>query len=216
MKRWFAKIEFRRTVKKLRNTRYKHLLIEIDKIKARRILEVGIYNGRNSERMIRAAKMHYAPEKVEFFGFDLFEMITTDVAQKEKTADKIPPTMEQVRHQLAGTGANIHLYMGYSQDTIPDFVRSEQGRVPIDFIFIDGGHSVETVMMDWKNLQPLIGKDTVVIMDDYYGEGVAEGCRSLIKSLDLNEFNVSILEPAQVFEKADGPLSINFVRVRRV
>ena len=38
----------------------------------------------------------------------------------------------------------------------------------IDFVFIDGGHSIETIKNDWLNIQKLINKKSVVIFDDYY------------------------------------------------
>lgn len=201
---------------RLKDKRYKHLLLEIDSIKARRILEVGVYTGKNSKRMIRTAMMHHAPSRIEYFGFDLFELLTSEVAEKEKTADKVPPTMEQIRLLLAATGANIHLFKGYSHDSIPDFLRTEYALNPIDLIFIDGGHSEETIMADWTNLQPVIGDKTVVIFDDYYQESAKDGCRNLISSLDPEKFRASILKPSQTFQKDTGPLVISFAKVTRV
>lgn len=216
MKKWLARLWYKRTVSRLRDNRYKHLLLEIDSINARRILEVGVYNGRNSKRMIRTAMMHHAPGRIEYFGFDLFELITSEIAEKEKTADKVPPTMEQIHHLLAPTGANIHLFKGYSHDSITDFMKTEHAINPMDFIFIDGGHSEETIMADWGNLQPVIGDKTVVVFDDFYQESAKDGCRNLISSLDPEKYNITILKPSQTFQKDTGPLVISFVKVTRI
>ncbi|MDF1526212.1 MAG: class I SAM-dependent methyltransferase [bacterium] len=216
MKKWLARLWYKRTIGRLKNSRYKHLLLEVDSIKARRILEVGVYNGRNSKRMIRTAMMHHASSRIEYFGFDIFDQVTLEVAEKEKTADKMPLPMEQVRLQLTSTGANIYLFQGCSHESIPNFSKTEHALIPMDFIFIDGGHSEETIMADWKNLQSVIGEKTVVVFDDYYQESAQDGCRSLISSLDPEEYCTTILEPSQIFQKDTGPLVISFAKVTRV
>lgn len=119
MRKWLARLWYKRTIGRLKDKRYKHLLLEIDSIKARRILEVGVYNGRNSKRMIRTAMMNYAPSRIEYFGFDLFELVTSEVAEKEKTADKVPPTIDQIRLLLAPTGADVHLLKDISMTAFP-------------------------------------------------------------------------------------------------
>ena len=52
--------------------RYSNLLKIILKTKSRKILEIGVYKGRRSLEMIKAAKSFNS--KVIFFGFDMFEM----------------------------------------------------------------------------------------------------------------------------------------------
>ena len=53
------------------------------------------------------------------------------------------------------------LVIGDSRETIP---RSDEEKV--DFLFIDGGHTVDVACADIKNCKRLCGPDTVVVIDD--------------------------------------------------
>ena len=50
--------------------RYVNLLIQIFKKKPKKIVEIGVYNGRRAIQMIEAAKIFN--KDVEYYGFDLF------------------------------------------------------------------------------------------------------------------------------------------------
>ena len=82
----------------------------------------------------------------------------------------------------------------------------------MDLIFIDGGHTIETINNDWKYCQKLMDRNTVVIFDDYWNI-VGSGCKPLIDSLDKNKFEVTILEPKDCFKKSWGILETQMVRV---
>jgi len=49
----------------------------------------------------------------------------------------------------------------------------------IDFLFIDGDHSVEAVKNDWNNYSPLVGSGGIIAFHDYdysaFARGVKEG-----------------------------------------
>ena len=72
------------------------------------------------------------------------------------------------------------LIMGNTRKTLPKF-KPER---PIDFVFIDGGHSVETIQSDWENVEKLMHENTVVIFDDYYDDTEKVGCKTIVDSLD--------------------------------
>ena len=38
----------------------------------------------------------------------------------------------------------------------------------MDFIYIDGGHSLETIKNDWDYTKNLMHKGTIVLFDDYW------------------------------------------------
>ena len=93
-----------------------------------------------------------------------------------------------------------------------------------DFIYIDGGHSFDTIQSDWENLSGFIKENTLIIFDDYYiyissdsTAGVEDdleptfGCSKLIDSLDKNLWNVTLLPHYDQF----GPRKVYFVLVTK-
>jgi hypothetical protein len=97
-------------------------------------MEIGTWNGEHASQMIEEAKKNFAPEEIEYHGFDLFELLDDKTTSEEYA--KIPPTLEAVRKKLAKTDAKISLYKGYTKETLPKVINDLQ---KMDFIFIDGG-----------------------------------------------------------------------------
>ena len=58
---------------------------------------------------------------------------------------------------------------------------------PVDFVWLDGGHSIETIRSDWENIKRCLTPDAVVFFDDYFeGGGIdttVTGCNSLLAEL---------------------------------
>jgi predicted O-methyltransferase YrrM len=206
---------FSRAVGKLRRLflgpkRYQYLFQTIDQKHCRRIMEIGTWNGRRALQMIERAKKYRPAGEVEYYGFDLFELMTEAINQAELS--KKPPTCDEVKRQLVESGAKIFLYKGFTQNTLPEVVE----KLPkMDLIFIDGGHSLETITNDWNYAAQLMDKNTVVIFDDYYFDRNDVGCKRIVEGIDPNEFQVTILPRRDRFRKGWGLLSINFVKVEK-
>jgi hypothetical protein len=62
----------------------------------------------------------------------------------------------------------------------------------MDFIFIDGGHSLKTIESDWRYAQVVMDPNAIVNFYDYWNRSDA-GCKALIDALDGAKFNVEIL-----------------------
>jgi hypothetical protein len=130
-----------------------------------------------------------------------------------------PSSEADVKAFLGRTGADIHLYQGFSQVTLPAFVEQWRERpFHIDLIFIDGGHAEETIREDWRNVEQLLGPGTIAIFDDYYPEDYSAhigraGCQYVVDSLDRARYDVSVLEPQDCFQNGWGELRINLARV---
>ena len=146
--------------------RYAHLLAEISSIKAKRIIEIGVYRCERAIEMISTALTHGG--EVSYTGFDLFEDFATYPLKDEELSYKDPPrTMGESLELLARRfpGMKIELVKGDSRKTLTDYVASV--REAPDFVFIDGGHSFDTTMSDWKNIEKIMGANTTVCIDDY-------------------------------------------------
>lgn len=189
--------------------RYEHLVKIVDKYKCRRIMEIGTWNGNHALRMLETAKKHWHPKQIEYYGFDLFEDI--EDKQIEEEFSKKPPPYNKMKEKLEQTGTKIKLYKGDTMNTLPNVISD----LPkMDFIFIDGGHSLKTVENDWNYSKELMHDKTFVIFDDYWDRDDA-GCRRIVNSLDKKEFLVEILKPTDKFKKDWGTLRINFVKVMK-
>ena len=211
-----VKHRLRRSLKYRHARRYSRLLHEVEQRAPKSILEVGVYEGVRAREMIDAASLSDAAESIRYYGFDLFDLFTPDVLESELS--KTPLSQAQVARRLSRSGAQVKLFQGLSQETLPRFVEEQRG-APLDFIFIDGGHAIETIRSDWQNLQRVTGDDTVVIFDDYYVDcpwlTQRFGCNRVLEELDPNSFGYELVSPPDVFRKAEGDLRVALARVWR-
>ncbi|MFC1731689.1 class I SAM-dependent methyltransferase [candidate division KSB1 bacterium] len=189
--------------------RYRYIFKNIKNIKAKNILEVGTWNGSRALEMIKCAQRFTSPSDISYYGFDLFELIDDDIYKEELS--KYPPTKQEVQKKIGKTEAQIYLFQGNTKETLPEAIK----KLPkMDFIFIDGGHSIETIQSDWENIKTLMHANTVVLFDDYWRNRVDVGCKAIVDNINEDIFNVEILPIVDIFENKDfGHLEIQFAKV---
>jgi len=138
--------------------RYKHLLQLIDIFQPRTIVEIGTWNGHNAIRMLQRAAQYR--ENPYYIGYDLFEE-ATDETDAEEFNVKAHIPMETVQSEIksACPASEVALVQGNTRETLSE----EQGLIA-DFVFIDGGHSVETIEHDYNAVKG----SSVIVFDDYY------------------------------------------------
>ena len=189
--------------------RYRQLIDAVQETRAKNILEIGTYFAVRSKQMINAAKKFRATHEISFYGFDLFENLT-EQQFKEEISKKSPP-LSWVREELEKTGTNIHLFPGDTRVSLSEAVPS----LPeMDVVFIDGGHSIETIESDWKNVEKVLKKGSVVIFDDYWPDRTDAGAKPIVDAIDRERYDVTILPIVDVFDNPNhGRLTIQFARV---
>ena len=138
--------------------RYSNILSIILYYKPKSIAEIGVYRGVRSREMIQAAKIFN--KNIEYFGFDLFEMINKKIQKKELS--KIPYSKKDIQNKLS-KHAKVKLFKGYTKKTL-DKLKNKK----VDLIFIDGGHRLSTIQNDWIKSKKVQKKHTIIIFDDYY------------------------------------------------
>lgn len=154
-------------------SRYLELLELIDKYKPKSLIEIGVWNGANAIRMINRAKQHHSA--VTYIGYDLFEDASADTDSKEfnvKSHNHMNAVAAYIRSE---TGVTPKLVKGDTNVTLP------KGLIA-DFVFLDGGHSVQTIAHDYE----CVKGSAVVVLDDYYTDGVDTqkyGCNSIVAPL---------------------------------
>lgn len=158
--------------------RYDQLLKAIDLFMPQIIVEIGTWSGYNAVRMIKQAQKHRSG--VWYIGYDLFEDATDDTDAEELNL-KQHYTVEQVTDYISKACPDVefNLIKGNTRQTLKN--------VEADFVYIDGGHSLETVEHDYNAVK----NSKVVIFDDYYiadKDGVCQdtsivGCNKLVKGI---------------------------------
>ena len=174
------------------------------------IVEIGVWRGDAARQMIKAASRKR--ERVRYWGFDLFEEgASDDVLHHEVSPNPLP--MKEVFDRLSSLGADITLVPGQSSETLP-----ATDLPPIEFVFIDGGHSYETVSADWNNIQPKLAPDAVVVFDDYTNVDAVRhegfGVRRCVEQIE-STWEVEFLDPVDRFPREYGTFETQLVRVAK-
>ena len=180
------------------------LLSEIEKYKPKNFLEVGVYQGVTSRNVCEKLKIIHNTN-FNFFGIDLFEDSNTDLDNKEMTVKhnrisnpikhlifnlilkKDLNCMDSVKSLLGKFQSNTKLLKGFSEEQLLNLDLEK-----IDFVFLDGGHSYETVKKDLEILISKLKAGKIIICDDYdqasYGvkKAVDELSSKVTEIKDLN------------------------------
>ena len=136
-------------------TRYDKLIDLISIYEPRSIVEIGTWNGGNAIRMLQAAKQFH--ESPQYVGYDLFEEATAQTdAEEFNVKQHYFRDAVEAKIKKHCPWAEVNLIKGNTRDTL----RS----VTADFVFIDGGHSLETIAHDYEAVK----HSGVIVFDDYY------------------------------------------------
>ena len=163
--------------------RYSIILSTIFYYKPKSIIEIGVYRGVRAKEMIQAAQIFN--KNIEYFGFDLFEMINKKIQRKELS--KIPYSKKDIKNNLSKY-AKVRLFKGYTSKTL-DKLKNKK----VDLIFIDGGHRLGTIKNDWKKSIKFQKKNTIIIFDDYYLDNKKIirnfGCNLVVNKIDEKKYS---------------------------
>lgn len=162
--------------------RYTQLLDLIRETKPSSIIEIGTWNGLRAIEMCKVALQF--SESVHYIGYDLFED-ATDKTDAEEFNIKPHFSITKVSTLLKKTfGDNKHfsfeLIKGNTKETLKQHI--------VDFVFIDGGHTVETIQNDYSYVK----ESKIIVFDDYY--------------LDFNQqdIDLDLIGANRIVDKIDG------------
>ncbi len=148
----------------------------------RRIMEIGVADGENAKNMIKVAIRNFSPEKVEYYGFDLF-------------GGNDDFRLKQVRQKLKETRCKFKLFKGDSVKTLPKALKT----LPkMDLIFIDGGHSYPMVKSDWENSKTLMHNETAVFFHNYDFAGP----KMVVDNISREKYQMKIIHPKSDYDTA--------------
>lgn len=187
------------------------LLKEIEYYKPTNFLEVGVFQGVTSRNICeKLNKLNKG--KFLFHGIDLFENTDLNIDNYEMTEKKKKISnpfknlifniilkknlfaLDSVKNFLKKFGKNVILHQGFSHTELLKINLST-----IDMVFLDGGHSYETVSNDLSIILKGIKKEKIIICDDYdqinYGvKKAVDELRGTVKEIiNLNQRLVKIV-----------------------
>lgn len=159
--------------------RYHHIYDCIRDCKPKTIIDIGVHDGDRSQKIILTAKEYNSD--IQYYGYDMWEDLSDEQVHSEFLYPKKKKTFQEAQTKIAAVlgPSQFFLTKGDTRITLPSFIPRKA-----DFIYIDGGHSLETIMSDWMNCLQTMHEQTIVLFDDYWHGDKAAGCASLIDNLD--------------------------------
>ena len=171
---YFRKSSFKKDLKNA------NLLLELIKEnKPSNFLEIGVLEGATSRNICELLNIinngNFKFTGVDLFGGEVennneeeFTPISNKISNPLKWIYfnlilKVNPNSEKgVRFLLKKFQNSINLYKGYSKEILRKIDLEN-----FDFVFLDGGHSYETVKEDLKILLAGLNKNSIIVCDDY-------------------------------------------------
>lgn len=161
--------------------RYSQLTPLLRRLRPSVVLEIGTWNGDRAIQMVLASGAEI------YYGFDLFEQANNETDAAEFNV-KPHHSKVTVSAKLNEAMIQHELHAGNTRETLPVFVEAK-GKGWLDFAYIDGGHSVETIQSDWDCVREMMAPGGVVVFDDYYTNVGADfldkyGANLIVERLD--------------------------------
>ena len=171
--------------------------------KPKNFLEIGLFHGVTA-RNVCDLLYTINGNNFTYTGIDLF-LASNEVSQDEfipktkfsnplktfyyKYLIRMDPYSEKsVNNLLKKFKKNVNIIKGNSNKVLKEISLNK-----FDYVFLDGGHKYETVLLDLKNLTKVIENNGVILCDDYdltYAPGVKKAIDEYVL---LNDFNLKIL-----------------------
>lgn len=143
---------------KLNARRYLNIIDYVRAHECQRLLEIGVWKGDTSELLL----LNSRHPTLEYHGVDVFEESNAALVAKEVSLPA--DSLAQVQGRLTKVSRGVHLHKGYSHQVAGEL--AAQG-LRFDVIWIDGGHSYDTVRQDFHDYLPLLSDRGVIFFDDY-------------------------------------------------
>lgn len=136
--------------------RYDQMIRLVEKLKPKRIVEVGVHRAMRASKLCQAA-LQYGP--VTYTGYDVFETMGA-AFQDAALNGKGEPTEFEARRRLDMVRGpfTYDFVIGDTRETL------HGSKIEADFAFIDGDHRVDAIRGDYLALAEV----PCVVFDDYY------------------------------------------------
>ena len=177
-------------------------LKEISLSKPKNFLEIGIFQGVTARNICELLyKIH--DNNFKYIGvdkFDLDEKTNNEIIPSNNFKNPLkqfyyqyiikenPYSLKSVKNLLKKFDKNINIFKGDSKVVLPKIDLSE-----INYVFLDGGHSYDTVISDLNNCKNVLENNGVILCDDYdlsYAPGVKKAIDEFVAK---EQYDIKIL-----------------------
>lgn len=195
-----------------------HDVIHITKPES--FVEIGVGKGATLKSYLNAAEAY--TDEVRYIGFDTFsegppENETPHLNHRIQNVDqgsgfwKMHHTSREVVQSIPDSyevECQLRLIEGNTRETLPD---ASSNISPVDLVYIDGGHSYDTVRNDYEGIKPMlkhsttvkeetVPSGTIVVLDDFNCEvGVTKFVYKILSKKDP-EFKDVMFTPAWYYK----------------
>jgi len=168
----------------------------------KKFLEIGIFQGVTARNICELLyKIHN--NNFKYIGvdkFDLDDKTNNEIIPSNNFKNPLkqfyyqyiikenPYSLKSVKNLLKKFDKNIDIFKGDSKDVLPKIDLSE-----INYVFLDGGHSYDTVINDLINCKVVVENNGVILCDDYdlsYAPGVKKAIDEFIAK---EQYDIKVL-----------------------
>jgi len=161
-----------------------HFLNEVMLSKPKKFLEIGIFQGVTARNICELLyKIH--DDNFKYIGvdkFDIDEKKNNEIVPNNNFKNPLkqfyyqyiikenPYSLRSVKNLLKKFDKNINIIKGDSNIVLPKIDLSD-----VNYVFLDGGHSYDTVINDLINCKVVVENNGIILCDDYdlsYAPGV--------------------------------------------
>jgi len=108
---------------------------------------------------------------------------------QDSDADSVEKIYKEVQHNIAQSGYNIDLCRMSSHEAVSRFADES-----VDFVYIDGDHRFDAVMMDLLQYVPKVKRNGIIVLHDYFRGwecGVVDAVDSYTRNHAVNPWYVT-------------------------
>jgi len=154
---------------------FEHFKNWLDEVKPERIGEIGCHDGRTGIQLCNHVLNNYT-HNVHYTGYDAFDEISPEESYEEEINGKGLGSLQEASRWMNkvkkrfDTRFEFELIKGYTSKTLTTPVK-------FDFVYIDAGHSYESVLHDWN----MVKESKLIVFDDWYIDGVGQMIKEVVE-----------------------------------
>lgn len=145
--------------------------------------ELGTHNAETALQFSNLALKLSPNKQVTYYGYDVFDIAKDNIEIKTKERNaKGPGSLQLAKQKLQNLKTvndrfKFKLFQGYTQDTLKE-------EISFDFVYIDAGHSYDSVVYDWNKVKT----SKLIVFDDIKLKSVLKAIKDHVEPFHEVEY----------------------------